>query len=290
MTLQEKNEEISALHFDSSEGRGSSVQNGNNGIGNGIVNGNGNGNGTTREVPEDALHRDFFESIPLFATLFGITFSYLAVFAAPLLVSVGLPVLEQTFGTTPDSVFIPASNTIGQCVALFVVGRLSDSFGRRWFVVFGNILSMIGYMVAARAYNTSVNIGGSFLFGLGAGVQLLTIMFALELVPFNRRYLTYAYILSAWGPILAIAAGIVFTFVATAEDSWRWIAYFAFITSFVSLVFTLVLYHPQPISDTHPAAKREVATKTDWIGTVVWTGSTVSFLLGIYLGGQRYRE
>lgn len=32
-------------------------------------------------------------------------------------------------------------------------------------------------------------------------------MFALELVPFNRRYLTYAYMISAWGPIISVAAG-----------------------------------------------------------------------------------
>jgi len=51
----------------------------------------------------------------------------------------------------------------------------------------------------------------------------------------------------------------------------------------------LVFYHPQESAPEKGHSKSTVAKKIDYIGTFIWVGSTVAFLLGIYLGGQRYR-
>jgi hypothetical protein len=54
MTTQEKSDEISSMHFDHSEAADTSAEKGY----------------TDNQLLPDGLHRDFFESLPIFASLF----------------------------------------------------------------------------------------------------------------------------------------------------------------------------------------------------------------------------
>jgi MFS family permease len=73
--------------------------------------------------------------------------------------------------------------TICVAIAFMICGANSDLFGRRWFIIMGNVLMFTGFMAAGLAKNTTAMIAGFTLIGFGAGnVQLAA--FALpELLP-----------------------------------------------------------------------------------------------------------
>src|ERR1700761_2603348 len=74
----------------------------------------------------------------------------------------------------PDSnyVLIPVVWTICSGLGYLIVGRLSDIFGRRYFVIGGNTLGLIGFIVCATAQNIGAMIGGNVFVGLSASVSL----------------------------------------------------------------------------------------------------------------------
>ena len=67
------------------------------------------------------------------------------------------------------------------------MGRLSDLFGRRWFYLLGNIVSLLGIIVSATAQNVNSLIVGAAVCGLGETVQLSFNVALGELVPNKHR-------------------------------------------------------------------------------------------------------
>ena len=63
------------------------------------------------------------------------------------------------------------------------IGRVSDVFGRKYFLIFGNILGCIGCIVSATAHNISVLIVGAVFIGIGAAMNLLAWAAVGEIVP-----------------------------------------------------------------------------------------------------------
>jgi len=64
-----------------------------------------------------------------------------------------------------------SANTIATAIALPLTGGLSDIFGRRWFLISGNMFSLLGAIVSLAGQNTPTLIAGSAITGLGGGAQ-----------------------------------------------------------------------------------------------------------------------
>lgn len=50
-----------------------------------------------------------------------------------------------------------------------ICGANSDLFGRRWFLIFGNVLLFAGHLMSGLAKNGTTMIAGFALIGFGAG-------------------------------------------------------------------------------------------------------------------------
>jgi MFS family permease len=66
-------------------------------------------------------------------------------------------------------------------------GRLSDIFGRRNFILIGNICGVIGCAVAATANHVNVVIGGGVFIGIASTLQQLAWTGVGEMVPKKYR-------------------------------------------------------------------------------------------------------
>jgi MFS family permease len=62
--------------------------------------------------------------------------------------------------------------TIAVSTSLLITGRLSDIFGRRWFIIGGNFCNCLGAIIAAVAQDIPTVIVGMMFIGLGGAVQL----------------------------------------------------------------------------------------------------------------------
>lgn len=57
-------------------------------------------------------------------------------------------------------------------MSFLLVGRLSDIFGRRWFMICGNIFAVVGNAVAATSTSVDILIAANAFNGIAAAVQI----------------------------------------------------------------------------------------------------------------------
>jgi MFS family permease len=56
-------------------------------------------------------------------------------------------------------------------ISLLITGRLSDKFGRRYFLLFAGALAVIGGIVACTAKTMNTLIGANVIIGMASGVH-----------------------------------------------------------------------------------------------------------------------
>lgn len=89
----------------------------------------------------------------------------------------GFPEMVTYFGTTEAMVQLTMSlNFLGLCLAGLFYGPLSDSFGRRPIMLFGNALFLVGAIGTATTTSIESLIAWRFLQGVGAAAALTIIM------------------------------------------------------------------------------------------------------------------
>ena len=79
--------------------------------------------------------------------------------------------------------------SLGAAVLVSVAGRLSDIFGRRYFMLCGASISFIGTIIGATGQSIPQMILSGILFGIGSGFQELGFACIMEFIP-NRYRLT----------------------------------------------------------------------------------------------------
>jgi len=104
-----------------------------------------------------------------------------------------------------DISWIPGGWSIGAAVSFAIAGALSDIFGRRWVVMFGQVLVLVGavspryrftrdsttdvyQIISATAGTVRIVAAGSSMIGFGAGCILVSYAGIAELLPNKYRY------------------------------------------------------------------------------------------------------
>lgn len=97
--------------------------------------------------------------------------SYVPAISAGLLLPTGiLQQIGQQLGDTESIIWIPGGWSVASAVAFSIAGAVSDIFGRRWVLMSGQIMTLVGGIVGATANTTLHVAAGSTIIGFGAGV------------------------------------------------------------------------------------------------------------------------
>ncbi|KAI0856098.1 MFS general substrate transporter [Xylaria cubensis] len=199
------------------------------------------------------------------------------------IVPTALPTIVQTVGDIGGRyTWIGNAFFIASAVPQPSIGQLADVFGRRWPLIISTALFALGSGIAGGANNADMLIAGRTLQGLGAGgIFVLVDTVVCDLVPLQQRakYLGLVRVSGAIGvPLGPVVGG------ALASANWRWCFYLTLVTSGLSLVF-LVLF----LDLKHEKSSWNVALgRLDYVGTIVFTGSMTSLLLGLIMGGNEH--
>jgi MFS family permease len=78
--------------------------------------------------------------------------------------------------------------TICNAIAFMICGANSDLFGRRWFLIMGNVLLFVGHLMGGLAKNGTTMIAGFAIIGFGAGNSQLAAFALPELLPNKWRH------------------------------------------------------------------------------------------------------
>ena len=97
--------------------------------------------------------------------------------------------IDADLGPSPSTGWINVTWSLGAAVLVSVSGRLSDIFGRRYFMLCGAIIAFIGTIIGATGRSIlQMIISGVFL-GVGAGFQEMGFACIMEFIP-NKYRLT----------------------------------------------------------------------------------------------------
>lgn len=100
--------------------------------------------------------------------------------------------------------------TAGGTISFMICGANSDLFGRRYFILFGNILVFVGSIVGATSHSINQSIVAHTLIGFGAGNCQLAAFALPELLPNKWRHFA-----------VVIADGLIFFDVIVGPVSAR---------------------------------------------------------------------
>lgn len=107
--------------------------------------------------------------------------------------------------------------SIGGTIAFMTCGANSDLFGRRTFIMFGNILVLLGSIVGATSHHIGQSIAAHVLLGFGGGNSQIAAFALPELLPNKWRH--WAVVMADAGIYFDVIVGPVAARIAYANTS-----------------------------------------------------------------------
>ncbi|KAL3601772.1 trichothecene efflux pump [Fusarium poae] len=227
----------------------------------------------------------YYRSTRVVATFSAFSLNVVATYFLLLASSSALPHILQDVGRSENSTLFSTLWTTGQAVSILMMGRLTDRFGRRPFVIVTHILGLIGAIVACTATNFNALLAAMTMLGVAAGPAGSAPLIIGELMSNKTKFLG---ILLVSIPNIVSTMGPYFGQRLSIQGSWRWIFYIYIIISSIATALIVIWYHPPSFTQLHGknASKRAELVKVDWIGIIFLTAGTSLFLLGVSWGGQ----
>ncbi|GLV60311.1 hypothetical protein KDH_71310 [Dictyobacter sp. S3.2.2.5] len=177
-----------------------------------------------------------------------------------------------------------------------IVGKLSDQFGRKWFLLAGAFVFLVGSILSGAAQTMNELIAFRALQGLGGGMGIALVFTVVGdiFTPAERaRWQGIFGVVYGFSNLVGPAIGgwltdhgpILGSLVSDATR-WRWVFYINVPVGLLALL-ALLVYLPSDISQrtsTHTgwAAIRRV----DWLGALLVSSATVGLLLGLTWGSN----
>src|SRR6266853_4302367 len=181
-----------------------------------------------------------------------------------------------------------------------IVGKLSDQFGRKWFLVVGTAIFLLGSVLAGASQTMNQLIAFRALQGLGAGMGIaLAFVVVADIFPPAERAkwqslfgVVYGFA-NLVGPTLGgwlTDHGPLVGSLVTETTRWRWVFYINIPVGIIVLA-ALLIYLPANISSrsndfTGWAAVRRI----DFPGVLLSAAGTVCLLLGLTWGSASTYE
>ena len=225
---------------------------------------------------------------------------------ALLIPAAAISYINADLGPSPNASWINATWTLGTSVLVSVSGRLSDIFGRRYFMLCGAVIAFAGTIVGATGQSIPQMIVSGVLLGIGAGFQEIGFTCVMEFIPNKYRLTALGMCPSLWHEARLMhsidiygtsALPCVFTplityaFIAHTSIGWRGAYWFMCAWHGLGILCLYFLYHPPKFETLHqdePVSKWKVLMELDYVGLLLFTAGATLFLVGLNFGGRQY--
>ena len=232
-------------------------------------------------TPDQSVASDFV-SLPrrqLLVALSGVLLAMLLAALSQTIVATAMPRIITDLGGFDRYTWATTSYMVASAVAIPIVGRLSDFYGRRIFFLLGITIFMIGSVPAGLSQTMTQLIGFRAIQGLGGGIIMTTSLVAIaDLFPPQERGRFQGLISLVYG--FASVIGPTLGGFITDTLSWTWI--FLFNVPAGIPVFLL-------IARTFPQNTPEVTQRNlDYPGMMTLICAIIPILLALSWAGVQY--
>ncbi|KAG4443606.1 hypothetical protein IFR05_000883 [Cadophora sp. M221] len=198
--------------------------------------------------------------------------------------SIALPIItEKLNGTAIEAFWSGTSFLLTSAVFQPVIAGLSHVFGRKELMLASIVFFFVGSVVSALAENFTMMLVGRSIQGIGGGgIMSLGEILVTDLVPLAVRGAWFGYLGSMWaiGSVTGPLMGGAFA----QNVSWRWIFW---INVPIIAVGTVAIVMFLRLNKTAGELVRKIKN-FDWLGSVLFVASSVSFLIPLTWGGIMY--
>jgi EmrB/QacA subfamily drug resistance transporter len=178
-----------------------------------------------------------------------------------------------------------------------IVGKLSDQFGRKWFLLSGVVLFLLGSILAGASQDMNQLIIFRGLQGLGSGVGIALIATVMaDLFPPTER----ARMMGLFGVVYGISNllgptiggwltehGPLLGSLITQESRWRWVFYLNVPIGLLAVIALLVFLPARLSAQTSAWKGWKSLRHIDVLGALLCALATISLMLGLTWGGNQ---
>ncbi|OJJ54342.1 hypothetical protein ASPSYDRAFT_94096 [Aspergillus sydowii CBS 593.65] len=207
-----------------------------------------------------------------------------------LMPAVILSSINADLGPDPNYPWITICWNLGAAVVVTVGGRLSDIFGRRWFLISGAVFGAIGAVVGATGQTIPQMIGAGVLMGVGGGFGEMIFASVQEIVPNERRLFILGCVEISNIPAM-LSPMIGYAFITHAKLGWRVCYWWMFAFEAFTAIALFLFYKPPSFETKHRddgKTRRQLVAALDYIGVLLFLAACILLLLGLNWGGRNY--
>ena len=208
-----------------------------------------------------------------------------------------LPHIIRQFQGTDRYSWVATAYLLTSTIAIPIVGKLSDQFGRKWFLLGGGCLFLVSSLLCGFAQNMDQLIAFRGLQGCGAGIGMTlvaTIIGDIFTPPERARWQMSVIIVYALANLLGPRLGGWFTDhgplldpLTTDTTRWRWIFFLNLPLGLIALTILLVCLPAALFERSHTESRREALRRIDVTGAFLCATATTCLLLGLTWGSNQ---
>ena len=193
-------------------------------------------------------------------------------------VGTALPIIVTDLGGLEYFSWIFTSYILAAAIPAVIVGRLSDIYGRKPFILWGLAIFIVGSLLAGLARDIIELIIYRVIQGVGGGVIMATAFTAIGdlFVPRER---------GKWQGMMGASFGLASVFGPTLGgyivDNWHWNWVFWVFTPLGIVAFVMIWIM-------FPKVEKKEGYKVDYLGSFLLTITVVPILLAFSWAGQKY--
>ncbi|KAF2815280.1 trichothecene efflux pump [Mytilinidion resinicola] len=196
--------------------------------------------------------------------------------------------ITADIGPSPNNyAWLLVSINLAGSVLTPVVGRLSDIFERKIFLLVGNLIGFVGCVVSATCHSMGALIGAGVLIGLSSAAHSLSLTCIAEMVPKRSRPLANGLFQGSLIAASAFSPLIAHAFVL--HTTWRDIYWMAFAHNIAGFIGVFIFYNPEKRKT--QLQLESIGTrfkKFDWYGPVLYVVMLTLIAIGLLFGGSAY--
>ena len=216
------------------------------------------------------------------ATVLAVAGLMLALFLVALdqtIVGTAMPKIIADLNGFDKYAWVTTAYLLASTSMIPVVGKLGDIFGRKWFIVAGIFIFLVGSALAGAAWGMTELILFRGIQGIGSGFIIANIFTSVaDIFPDPARRAKFQGIFFGVFALASVVGPILGGWITDNLD-WRWVFYVNLPLGIFSL-FALPAVLPQ--------SARRLEAKIDYLGAATVTASVISLLLALSWVGEGY--